>query len=165
MTSRPSERRAYHWEAVCVDEESDEDRSDGDQLARSSEVAPSYAPGVFSVMCSHCGVNPYGRRSTELPRSILLPRDCRTGEGSDGSAEVIASKHEGQASQHAPPGRHVVTGNHIVNGVHQSYRRKTIKVGRTVDVTDLCKAANAVRQRHWFYLWWFMFKAFEWFHL
>ncbi|KAH8021072.1 hypothetical protein HPB51_012356 [Rhipicephalus microplus] len=57
MISKPSECRADHQEAVCVKEESDVDRPDGDQLAQSSKVTPSYAPGVRSVMCSYGGVN------------------------------------------------------------------------------------------------------------
>ncbi|KAH8018803.1 hypothetical protein HPB51_012193 [Rhipicephalus microplus] len=88
MISRKSECRADHQEAVCANEESGVDRPDSDQLARSSEMTPSPAPGVCSVMCRHGGVNPRGSRGTQKPWSLLLPRGRRTGKGSDNSAEV-----------------------------------------------------------------------------
>ncbi|KAH8032966.1 hypothetical protein HPB51_004647 [Rhipicephalus microplus] len=94
MTLRPSECRADHQEAVCVEQESKMDRPAGDQLAQSSEVRPSYAPGVCSVMCSYGGVNPYGRYGTQPPKNILISRDHRTRRGIDGSAEAPASKHD-----------------------------------------------------------------------
>ncbi|KAH8024024.1 hypothetical protein HPB51_020782 [Rhipicephalus microplus] len=99
MTLRPSECRTDHQDAVCVEEESEIDRPAGDQLAQSSEVRPSYAPGVSSMMCSYGGVNLYGRRGTEQPRSILIPCGRRTRGAKDGSAEAPASKHDGRESQ------------------------------------------------------------------
>ncbi|KAH8021979.1 hypothetical protein HPB51_020589 [Rhipicephalus microplus] len=99
MTLRPSECYADHQEAVCVEEESEIDRPAGDQLAQSSEVRLSYAPGVCSMMCSYGGVNLYERRGTEQPRTILIPCGRRRRGITDGSAEAPASKHDGRESK------------------------------------------------------------------
>ncbi|KAH8033332.1 hypothetical protein HPB51_010372 [Rhipicephalus microplus] len=92
-------RLSVQGEAVCVEEEPEINRPAGDQLTQSSEVRPSYASVVCSMMCSYGGVNLYGRRGTEQPWNILIPCGRRTRGAKDGSTEAPVSKHDGRESQ------------------------------------------------------------------
>ncbi|KAH8032444.1 hypothetical protein HPB51_025368 [Rhipicephalus microplus] len=87
-SSLPAECRVDHHETAFLNGEYDADRSDGDQLARSSEMTPLYNPGVCIMVYSHGGVHLYGRRGTEPSDSILLLKDRRTRECGDGTAEL-----------------------------------------------------------------------------
>lgn len=84
--SVPADCHADHHKAVCVNGEPDVKWSDGDQLARSSEMTL----GDCREVHSHGGVNPYERWGTRPSDSTLLPRDCTTRDCGDGNAGVLA---------------------------------------------------------------------------